>query len=1012
MLKKTCKLSKTKAPCHSDIGMAYGESMNSKKDPSSEDHAQKTTATKEQHDPGLSQQLAWRRKLNSHSNILTEFSLTLMEKFKLAGLGLRMWRHVQEEVSQGRRPIINPFNNEAKDSCHGVPLGGMGAGSIGRGYRGDFRRWQLIPGSCDEAPILANQFSVFVSRQGEKNYASVLFPGCPKELKQNQNSGILSWDWNLDGQHSTYHALFPRAWTVYDGEPDPELKITSRQISPFIPHNYKESSLPVAVFSYTLKNTGKTTANVSLLFTWTNSIGGKSEFSGGHVNSSMMTEDGVQGALLHHRTAKDLPPVTFAIASQQTSDVSVSVCPSFSISGSNSKFSARDMWSQIKEHGSFDENTCGTPSPPSEQGASIGAAVAASVVVPPHGEKIVTFALAWDNPEVSFPSGKSYNRRYTKFYGADGNAATKLVRDALIEYQNWESAIESWQNPILQDDKLPTWYRATLFNELYYLVSGGTLWTDGLPAIQDREKSTQKSFSNRIATYGGINNKSARVQDALPFGNIELEKHIVQSQKIENAEEDSLATSGNVVDLTSMKILDKMGAILSEMHSPSTSNSAFGPSLLNDKEENIGQFLYLEGIEYLMWNTYDVHFYASFALLMLFPKLELSIQRDFAAAVLMHDAEKVKFLFEGECGVRKVLGAVPHDLGLDDPWCELNAYNVHDSSRWKDLNPKFVLQVYRDMVATGDKSFARAVWPSVYIAMAYMDQFDKDKDGMIENEGFPDQTYDAWSVSGVSAYCGGLWVAALQAAAAMADEVDDKASGEHFRAKFHKAKAVYEKLWNGSYFNYDNSNSSFSTSIQADQLAGQWYARASGLAPIVDDWKAQSALEKVYQFNVMKVNNGKLGAVNGMQPDGKIDTSAMQSREIWTGVTYGVAATMIQEGMVKQAFTTARGVFEASWSENGLGYSFQTPESWDSDGRYRSLAYMRPLAIWAMQWALAPPKHIREVPWPCMKSDGVYPHHIGLLKVAEALRLISGTKVKRDRGFQSRYDCTRRRKPM
>lgn len=95
------------------------------------------------------------------------------------------------------------------------------------------------------------------------------------------DQGISSWGWNLNGQHSTYHALFPRAWTVYDGifiyfspyvtkmcvvivnicvigvslfpgEPDPELKISCRQISPFIPHNYRESSLPAAVFVYTV----------------------------------------------------------------------------------------------------------------------------------------------------------------------------------------------------------------------------------------------------------------------------------------------------------------------------------------------------------------------------------------------------------------------------------------------------------------------------------------------------------------------------------------------------------------------------------------------------------------------------------------------------------------------------------------------------------------------------------------------------------------------------------------
>ena len=43
-------------------------------------------------------------------------------------------------------------------------------------------------------------------------------------------------------------------------------------------------------------------------------------------------------------------------------------------------------------------------------------------------------------------------------------------------------------------------------------------------------------------------------------------------------------------------------------------------------------------------------------------------------------------------------------------------------------------------------------------------------------------------------------------------------------------------------------------------------------------------------------------------------------------------------------------------------YWFQTPEGWTTDGHYRSLVYMRPLAIWAMQWALSPPKAILEAP--------------------------------------------------
>ncbi|KAI3935546.1 hypothetical protein MKW92_024010 [Papaver armeniacum] len=790
-------------------------------------------------DAGLPPSLTWQRKLSSEGNAPVQFRPKLHEMIHMAPLGIRLWRHVKQEISNGHVAVIDPFNKRLVTACHGVPLGGIG----------EFQRFQLFPSVCEDEPVSANQFSVFVSRSSGERYSTVLCPKPTNVSPDSTASGIGSWDWNMEGESSTYHALFPRSWTVYEGEPDPELKITSRQISPFIPHNYKESSLPVAVFTFTVFNSGNTDADVTLLFTWANSVGGNSGDSGKHINLKMPTKDGVRGVLLHHNTDNGKPPVTFAIAAQEKADVKVSECPHFLISGESEGFTAKDMWNEIKEHGSFDNLAFDEMSMPSERGSSVGAAISASLTLPPNTSRTVTFSLAWACPEVRFSSGNTYHRRYTTFYGSHGNAAANIARDAILEHHQWESQIEAWQRPILEDKRLPEWYPVTLFNELYYLNAGGTIWTDGSLPLQ------------------------------------------------------SLVT------------------------------------IAKEREENIGQFLYLEGIEYHMWNTYDVHFYSSFALIMLFPKLELSIQRDFAAAVMMHDPERVLILDDGKSAPRKTLGAVPHDLGLKNPWFEVNAYSFYNTDRWKDLNPKFVLQVYRDVVATGDKAFAQAVWPAVYIAMAYMDQFDKDGDGMIENEGFPDQTYDVWSVSGVSAYT----------ASALAREVGDKASEEHFLLKFQKAKSVYnDQLWNGSYFNYDNSGGS------------SRYSRACQLSPIVDEDKAQSALEKVYNFNVLKVKDGKRGAVNGMRPDGKVDMTAMQSREIWTGVTYAVAATMIHEGLEEIGFNTASGVHEASWSLEGLGCSFQTPEAWDTDDRYRSLAYMRPLAIWAMQWALSPPKLFKE----------------------------------------------------
>ncbi|KAK1402426.1 Non-lysosomal glucosylceramidase [Heracleum sosnowskyi] len=792
---------------------------------------------KEKVDPGKPASLTWQRKLNDEGIALSEFNLSVKEMISLAPIGYRLWRALRDKSTNGNGTFVDPFTKRDFTSCQGVPLGGIGAGSIGRTYKGEFLRWQIFPRTCEDKPVLANQFSVFVSRSNGERYSSVLSPPSPEMLKDASASGLQSWDWNLSGKNSTYHALFPRAWTVYEGEPDPELRIVSRQLSPIIPHNYKESSLPAAVFTFTLSNLGRTTADVTLLFTWENSVGGLSGLSGQHSNMRIVPKDKIHGVLLHHMSASGLPPVTFAIAAEETEDVHVSECPSFVISGNSSGITAKDMWNEIKEHGSFDRFSSAEVALPTELGSSTGAAIAATVTVPSNAVRTITFSLAWDCPEVTFQSGKSYNRRYTKFYGTHGDAATSMACDAILEHSWWEAQIEAWQKPILEDKRFPEWYPVTLFNELYYLNAGGTIWTDGLPPVHSLSVILDRKFS--------------------------LDSNREYSQ----------------------------------------------PSIKDFSNRNIsaGQ-----------------------------GRRKYCIQRDFAAAVMMHDPRKMSLLHDGTFVSRKVLGAVPHDIGMIDPW---------------------------DVVATGDKKFARAVWPAVYIAMAYMEQFDKDGDGMIENDGFPDQTYDTWSVSGVSAYCGGLWVAALQATSALAHEVGDKGCEDYFWSKFQKAKKVYDKLWNGSYFSYDNSGSSTSSSIQADQLAGQWYARACGLQPIVSEEKAKSALEKVYNFNVLK------------------------SREIWTGVTYSVGATMIQEGMVEMGFQTARGIYDTAWSKEGHGYAFQVPEGWNLNGHYRSICYMRPLGIWAMQWALTQPK----LPEHEMKVEvgeaSLLKEHVGYTRVSRLLKL-------------------------
>lgn len=220
---------------------------------------------------------------------------------------------------------------------------------------------------------------------------------------------------------------------------------------------------------------------------------------------------------------------------------------------------------------------------------------------------------------------------------------------------------------------------------------------------------------------------------------------------------------------------------------------------------------------------------------------------------------------------------------------------------------------------------------------------------MIENSGFPDQTYDTWTATGTSAYCGGLWVAALSAMVEMASILEKDDDKLYYQDLLEKAKKIYATLFNGDFFKYDTSGK-YDHIIMADQLAGQWYARASGLDPIADPENIKKALQCIFDYNVLRFHDGKLGAVNGYNKNLNIvDYSYMQSSEVWTGTNFALVATLLQEGLNEQAWKLTQSLFDCIYDK--FSYWYQTPEAWDEQGRYRSYAYMRPLSIWSIQWA-------------------------------------------------------------
>ena len=258
-------------------------------------------------------------------------------------------------------------------------------------------------------------------------------------------------------------------------------------------------------------------------------------------------------------------------------------------------------------------------------------AICQKTTVKAGGTATLVFALSWDSPLAIFGSGEGLPRRHSVFFPPPSSPATAttnapaLALIALTKFKEWEKTIEDWQRPILTSTEYPSWFKNQLFNELYYLTDGGCVWVDS-------SKARMNDRGGAAATMDRGDGEEASIQ--------------------------SVAVSA----------MSKMRAMNAE------AQSAQGDTA------KIGEFLYLEGHEYIMYNTSDVHFYASFALAKLFPQLQLSVLRDYAYSVFVEDPEVRTLLGEGERVPRKVNGALIHDLGSpsEAPILKMNAYNFQD----------------------------------------------------------------------------------------------------------------------------------------------------------------------------------------------------------------------------------------------------------------------------------------------------------------------------------------------
>jgi len=255
-----------------------------------------------------------------------------------------------------------------------------------------------------------------------------------------------------------------------------------------------------------------------------------------------------------------------------------------------------------------------------------------------------------------------------------------------------------------------------------------------------------------------------------------------------------------------------------------------------------------------------------------------------------------------------------------------------------DAQAGTILRALREHQMSADGAFLKRNWPQIKRATQWLIAKDGDGDGIIE--GNQHNTLDTdWF--GPVAWLSGLYLAALQAAETMAGELGDAGfASECGRILAAGRKNFVERLFEDGYFtnrpdpkHLDAINSG--TGCEIDQVFGQSWAFQVGLPRVLPEKETRAALESIWRYNFTPdvgpyraaYRAGRWYAMPGeagllmctfpragwdyAQAKGKgPEWAAGYFNECMNGFEYQAAGHMIWEGMLTEGLAVTRAVHD------------------------------------------------------------------------------------------------------
>ena len=243
-----------------------------------------------------------------------------------------------------------------------------------------------------------------------------------------------------------------------------------------------------------------------------------------------------------------------------------------------------------------------------------------------------------------------------------------------------------------------------------------------------------------------------------------------------------------------------------------------------------------------------------------------------------------------------------------------------------------LLRAYREHQMSPDDAFLKRNWPKIKKAFDPLLALDPDGDGVLEGPQM--NTLDqAWF--GRVAWLSSLYCAALRAGEAMAQEMGDMEFAERCRAIAESgAKTIDAQLFNGEYYQQVRDETRAKTvgsydGCEIDQVFGDSWARQVGLPSVLPKAHVEAALRSLWKYNFLP----DVGPFRAAHKPGRVYAMAGEAgltmcswpkgenarveqgfdfyfNECMTGFEYQVAGHMLWEGMVTEGLAVTRAIHD------------------------------------------------------------------------------------------------------